>query len=773
MSRGSTCGARVCARLGSGLLALSFATVSLRALAAPDTPAPTPSTPEAQQIRRPEPVSTPIEYPEGRTERAVVVLELVIDVNGYVSDVSLVSGEAPFSTAAMDAARNWKFVPAERNGRTITVRTRYTVNFDPPTPAEPEAVAPSAPEAKPKPKEQPVEVLVRGERPERVHPGGVTLTREETSAVPGTFGDPLRVVEAMPGVVPIMSGLPQFFVRGAPPANVGYFIDGVDVPLLYHAFFGPSVIHPSMIESVDLFSGAPPVEYGRYAGPVVSANMRPLTHRLSGEASVRIIDAGAIAEAPFGGCEGPDEPGCSRGSVRIGGRYSYTGLILDALGDARLNYWDYQGNASYAISRYDTLSVLAFGAYDYFDAGGSSEQGGGEVMFHRVDLRWDRSKGNVHTRVALTGGYDSTGGIDEETSKVGSRSLRLRTELDAGLSESVTLRAGADGRLDNYTLDTDPLLLNYADYSTLFPPRTEIKTGAYVAAEIRATRSINVVPGIRADVYSDRGTTKVGVDPRISADFALGRRVTVEQTLGLAHQVPNFVPSVPAAQVALKSASIKIGDIRYGLQQALMWSGGVRVKLPSDLTASATVFYNGYFDTLDPLGGKRDFSIDREVLNRRSNIRSAGLELMLKRPFTKKLSGFLSYTLSHTEQSTATEESVSGFDRPHVLQAALGYAFGTGYLAGARAVFYSGVPEMNLETRPHFTSDRRGRPYFRMDLRLGKRWKIGKTGYWGLVAEILNATSTSEVVRLDCGERCVERVAGPVILPSIGIEAGF
>ena len=39
--------------------------------------------------------------------------------------------------------------------------------------------------------------------------------------------------------------------------------------------------------------------------------------------------------------------------------------------------------------------------------------------------------------------------------------------------------------------------------------------------------------------------------------------------------------------------------------------------------------------------------------------------------------------------------------------------------------------------------------------------------------EILNATSTREVVRLDCGEICRERSAGPVILPSVGIEAGF
>jgi len=161
------------------------------------------------------------------------------------------------------------------------------------------------------------------------------------------------------------------------------------------------------------------------------------------------------------------------------------------------------------------------------------------------------------------------------------------------------------------------------------------------------------------------------------------------------------------------------------------------------------------------------------VIDRRSTISAAGLELMVKRPLTRRLSGFLGYTLSHTEESFQNEESVSGFDRPHVIQAAVGYDFGRGYSAGVRGLFYSGVPENNLQGKPHFTTDRRGRPYFRLDARAEKRWKLGRTAWWSVVIEALNATATSEVVRLDCGERCAERVGGPVVLPSVGVSAGF
>ena len=722
-------------------------------------------TASAAGVEPPEGLETPVEYPAGQTQSAAVVLELELDASGAVTSTRVVHGEAPFASVAADASRTWRFAPARRAGRPVPVRIRYTVQFEPPPVAESgETTDATTPAAQPRTRAAPeLEVVVRGERAPRSAPGSVTITREQAQLLPGALGDPLRAVEAQPGVIPIVSGLPQFFVRGAPPANVGFFIDGVDVPLLYHAFFGPSVIHPEMIESVDFHKGIAPVQYGHYAGPVVAANITPLARRWKGQANLRTIDAGGILEAPFGRCTTPKAgEGCSLGSVRVGGRYAYTGLILSQLTDSKLDYWDYQANAAVDVGRSDTLSVLAFGAYDYFNAGASSDQGGGKVHFHRLDLRWDHDFGRSHLRVAVTGGYDSTGGVEVTTSKVVDRSIRGRSEFTSELAEAVTLHAGLDARFDKYGLETDPLLLNFADYSALFPERIETTLGAYVSAELRPTRRITVVPGVRADLYYQDSLMKPAVDPRIAASFQLTDTLALDESLGIAHQRANFVPQVPGAQVA---------DLEHGLQEAVMWSSGVRWRLPSDFSFTGAVFRTAYLNALDPLGGKRDFSIDRTVP--RSNIHAMGLELSIQRALTKKLGGFLSYTLSHTERSSGNEESVSGFDRPHVVQTALAYDFGHGYQAGVRGVFYSGVPELNLQGTPHFTTDRRGRPYFRADVRASKRWKLGQTGFWGVTIEVLNATSTSEVVKLDCGRRCAERVAGPVILPSAGIEAGF
>jgi len=745
-------------------------------------PARAPASPgdPSSEVDPPRALSTPLAYPETASGSATLLLELTLDRNGRVVSARVLDGDPQFHAAALSAAQTWLFEPARRRGETVAARIRYSVQFTPEV-IEPSAQPAETNEPTPKPlaansaasthapppvragTADRIEITVQGRR---APPGSVLLTREETRALPGTFGDPLRSIEAQPGVVPIVSGLPAFFIRGAPPANVGFFFDGIELPLLYHAFFGPSVIHPGFIDTIEFYPGASPAQYGRFAGPIVAVNSRPLRTQAGGEANVRLIDAGALVESgPLSDCRGAANIACSGAGVRAAGRYSYAGAMLSLLSDAKLNYWDYQAQGSYPIGPKDQLGILAFGAYDLFRAPQASVNTGAELAFHRIDVRWDRKLGvDSNLRLALTGGYDRAAGSDAQSSVVTNRSLRLRSELTTQLGPSATLHAGMDARLDRFGLHANPQNLNYVDFSQLFPTRTDSTAGGYVSFQLQAARGIRVTPGLRVDLYTSRNVTKVGLDPRVSAEFDVSRSVRLDQSIGIAHQRPNFAAQVPGAQVA---------DLSSGLQWALLWSSGVRVRLPAAVTASATVFRSAYFNALDPIGGARDFAIDQTSLNRRATVSAAGLELRLERPMRERLGGFISYTFSRTEESTGTTQGPSGFDRPHIFQAALSYDLGKGFLVGARTVVYSGVPELNLEGAPHFTSARRGSPFFRVDLRAEKRFRLGQNGYWGVIAEILNATSTKEVVRLDCGEVCRERSAGPVILPSLGLQAGI
>jgi TonB family protein len=703
------------------------------------------------------------------------VLELTVGASGTVTDAQIVSGDAAFTSTALAQASAFRFEPAQRDGRPVAARIRLALEFTPPEPAAESEPEPAPPAGRPPrapltgpsltaPPSRSIEVTVQGERQ---RPGSVSLRQEDARLMPGSFGDPLRSIEAQPGVVPVVSGLPTFFIRGAPPANVGFFFDGIELPILYHAFFGPSVIHPSFIERIDFYPGAAPASLGRFAGPVIAVSPRPFSTEPHASATVRAIDAGGYAESgsTLQGCQAGSTRECPPTAVRAAMRYSYAGLVLSLINDAELRYWDYQIQARAAIGPRDSLGVLGFGAYDLFRAPQASTKSGGAINFHRVDLRWDHRLGSKgRTRLALTGGHDRSAGASDDSSVIKDQSLRLRGELDQRFSQHVMLHAGLDARLDHFELETSPRRLDYPDYSALFPSRVDSTGGGYVVLELEPVPGILVTPSLRADVYSSGGVQALGIDPRVSANFQISRALRLEHSLGIAHQRPNFAAQVPGAQV---------GDLSRGLQWALLASSGVRYKFPGEISASAAVFRSGYFNALDPIGSGRDFTVDRTSIDRRSTISAVGLELMLTRPLSKRLGGFISYTLSRSTVSLDRTRAPSGFDRTHVLQGGLSYEVVPRVRLGARSVFYTGIPELNLEGSPHFDGARRGKPFFRLDLRAEKRFRIGRHGYLDVVAEVLNATSTREVVRLDCGEVCRERTAGPVVLPSVGVEAGF
>ena len=193
------------------------------------------------------------------------------------------------------------------------------------------------------------------------------MRREEAREIPGGFGDPARFVEAMPGVVPTTSGLQAFYVRGAPPESTGYFIDGVPVPALYHIGFGPSVVHPGIVDRVELFSGAAPSYYGRAIGATIAADTTEPAKRFHGEANLRLLDVSAMAEAPFAD---------GRGSAEVSGRLRLPRDLLPLFAPGvGLTYWDYQARATWKLSDHDRIGVFVFGSNDQLTQAQTNDAG--------------------------------------------------------------------------------------------------------------------------------------------------------------------------------------------------------------------------------------------------------------------------------------------------------------------------------------------------------------------------------------------------------------
>jgi hypothetical protein len=737
---------------------------------------------------------THVPYPLGATGDAVVLLELIVADDGTVTHAEVLEGVEPFAAQARESVLQWRFVPAQRGGTAIAARIRARVEFHPTLPA---ASGPNTPQPSAAEPIEALDVTIRGRRREI---GQTTFSMQEVRALPGAFGDPFRSIEGLPGVTPLVSGFPYFFVRGSPPNNNAYYVDGVRVPLLFHIGVGQSVIHPGSLDRVDFISGAPPASYASSTGAVIAGHTRDPSTQLRAEAHLRLVDAGGLLELPFAD---------GRGSAVVAGRYGYPGPILSAIADdVSLAYWDYQARASWHLTDRDTVQLFALGSHDFL-ATGSPRTEQFVADFHRVSLRYEHALSDGHVRAEGLFGYDSRGA---DPSFLTDTSASLRVEVDQGLTSALRIRAGAIASIDDYGFVQrmhEPA--KQIAPSSVDPPPLNLTAGVHGDVVLRLGSRIELVPGIRADIYrSTRGrpgskstTTVPALDPRVSARINLARDLDAVSSVGLMHQYPALrVGSVPS--VLVTGSGFPVGNEK--LQTALKAAQGFELVLPADLVLTATgflSFFSGLTDltedciqvmppTVPPNMREPPYQCpdDQPVPGR-----AYGLEFSLRRPLTTRLHGQLSYTLSRSTRKAhfvtlegrevlATVPSES--DRTHVLSAILGFHFGRGWHTGGRFVFYSGSPYSalagNVPIPPY--NDRRTPAFYRIDVRLEKRWSFGRDAAIALVLEGQNVTLRKEVIGigLDCmGElgptggtnRCQQSKFGPITIPSIGVEAFF
>jgi hypothetical protein len=130
----------------------------------------------------------------------------------------------------------------------------------------------------------------------------------------------------------------------------------------------------------------------------------------------------------------------------------------------------------------------------------------------------------------------------------------------------------------------------------------------------------------------------------------------------------------------------------------------------------------------------------------------------------------MAYTLSRSVRSYANRSYIASFDRTHVVNAAVAYNLGRRWRAGTRVMFYTGLPKPPDPTDP----STRLPSFFRLDLRLEKRWQLSRTMWIAAVAEWMNATLSTEAVQTTCTlSGCEAQTIGPVTIPSLGVEGGF
>jgi hypothetical protein len=502
------------------------------------------------------------------------------------------------------------------------------------------------------------------------------------------------------------------------------------VPSLFHFALGPAVIHPYFLEGLEFYPGGYPARYGRFVSGVVAASTTvPPADRVHGSVDVRLFDAGVMVSTPVDG---------GRGTLAVAGRYGYPGALLSALQEeVKLSYWDYQARFEHPLGP-GRLTLFALGASDVLEpkAGvifNTASPQRTALMFHRLQARWRVALGGGTFAAAVSLGLDQTAApLWDSSVAVHGRSLSPRLSYWRPLGQA-ELEIGADGELQDF--------------------RTE-----HASLVQRLGSRLVVSPGVRVDGYSDGEAQAIDVGPRLQVRVRAANAVWLQASGGRFNQMPSMPVQLPGVE--------GFGLAQLGLQTSWQGSAGVQADLPRDLAITATGFVQRtqLTDIRDPELG--DPLLD-DFLTRRDAL-SYGLELMVRRPPSARLHGWLSYTLSRAER--AFEGGViapADWDQRHVLNLVAGYRLGA-YRVGGRYHLHTGRPVKVDGTQPPDYA--RLPPFQQLDLRVDRRFILDRFTL-EVYLELVNLTLTRQVVGLRRTPQGLERDGFRIVLPSIGVRA--
>jgi TonB family protein len=648
------------------------------------------------------------------------------------------------------------------------------------------------------------DTVVTGKREKR-EVSHETITVGEIRRIAGVSGDTVKVVQNLPGVARPPFGSGQLVVRGGNPRDTRVYVDGLQVPEVFHFGGLTSIYSSELVKEVEFQAGNFGATSGRAIGGRVNLVTRDPGDRTHAVADVNLYQATAFWEG---------RPTEDLG-LALAVRRSYADfMIRQALKQAdhapgisvAPRYYDLQAKAAWKLSPADTLRLDAFGSDDKMvftnlDAGGLTNE---NVLkygnrFYKANLRLEhRFSEEGRLLLAAGGGWQEVvGQFGEhytETDRIWSSTYRA--EWRQRLLPGLDLALGADAEWDpavevNVTagaLDV-PGQVSSGIGNQQTPSRFRktlrgYEGGVFAEASLQPVRWLRIVPGLRADLHRSL-TTLAWVDPRLAARAELDERTALKAGVGLYHQAP------PIAYLTKEW-----GNPDLGPEQSWQYSLGVERKLFSRLSLDAEVYYK----RLSHLALPTSDVVTRDGQDVPLHFVSAGTgkaygaELLLRWEPGGRFFGWIAYSLSRTRRDQSMsggrlQEEGADYDQPHNL-----VAVGTvelpelwqGLSAGFRLRYGSGNPYERVRGavydadgdgyQPITTGryDSRMPDFFQLDLRVDKKWTYR---LWSLSTylEVQNATARKNAeypaYNFDYTKRGY--VSGISFFPAFGVRAEY
>jgi TonB-dependent Receptor Plug Domain len=637
--------------------------------------------------------------------------------------------------------------------------------------------------------------------------GSVSSEASAAARRAGSLGEPARALLDVPGAARAGFAGGELVVWGATPAETRVYVDGVEIPALFHPAGFRTTVHPALLSKVTLTPGAPSASYGRALGGVCELS----TLSLKGSDPHGALRADAIdtsVEAQGGA-----------GPVRalVAARYGYLDRVVGALAPdssqgvlAIPAHLDGAARLEASPDARTRLKATYLFADDRTRVRGAPGPGDFETRrqrFQTAMLRYERrydDAARVRITPFLTVRDASTDsefssvplGLDERGYAGGARAEYTRTRGALGLRFGVDARVERthvtrSGTLTLPAREGDIRLFGQPPLASLNADDYRVTTGDLAPHATVTVRlgPLSVEPGLRVEtlfVSSSRsaprfrGAPAVGhddlwvfADPRIRVSYAARAWATLELRAGIYHQAPEA-----------RDLSAVFGSPTLRPARAFHAALGSMLSPGADVQVALW----GFAKELDQLAVRTELDPIplAESLTSTGRGRAVGGSLGVSREAAAGLFGSLAYTLSHSLRSDP-DGSLRRFDQdqPHVLSLGCGWGFAHGSLS-LRLRAASGNPRTRVvgttldgvtgQLEPLFGrhNGARNPAFFQLDLHGERSFTLGPATL-ALWLDVLNATNAVSVESVAYTQdfRARRDVRGIPLVAMVGARLGY
>ncbi|MCE9575668.1 MAG: TonB-dependent receptor [Deltaproteobacteria bacterium] len=546
------------------------------------------------------------------------------------------------------------------------------------------------------------------------------IRTEEARRVPGTQGDTLKVVQNLPGVGRSSFGSGQLIVWGSSPKDTRVYVNGVEIPALYHGGGLRSTVNGDLVKSIDLSPGAYGADYGRGLGGLVKVETKNLaskgTHAII---AADVIDTSAMVSTAIS----------KKARIGIAGRASYLDQTLGAVTSSDVGdfvsiprYYDGQLLAQLELSKDETLTAFGLVSDDKLDRTIPSDDPSAvrkektHTGFWRAAAEYKRLfPDGASVVVAPSVGIDrnevvsSFGDVPTEIHTTSGR-YALRGAYRRKLNSNATLTVGADGQFTHTEVNrfgSITLPAREGDITVFGQPPgsqvnaddwtvNELTVGPYATAQVTVGK-LELAPGLRIGpvlVDGSRLIPLIGTtptqgyrrldwtfDPRLAATYHATKKLLLRAGAGLYTQPPDP-----------EDLSSVFGNPTLAPSSAVHLVLGGAYKLRGTLTLEVTAFAKYLWDL--PARSEQATPALAQALDQDGVGRSYGGQLLLRQELVKGFFGWVTYSLIRSERRDHPDQDwrLFDYDQTHVLGVLASYQIGHGWEFGGRFRFTSGVP---------------------------------------------------------------------------------